>query len=293
MRPQQSLVTSLSGPPSNLGGSTPMLLQTSGPLALWTYGPGAGVATAGAAISIRATAHTGSVSSRMTSMLNPANVARMPKNGPGCAWQRSKGGLHVDRDEAAALLGVPADASAEAVKRAWRVWARLAHPDAGGDPRSFAELDQARRVLLRPRPPSFGLEPAPRLPWRAVLTRPAHPILLGLGAGVAVLLAIVPAFTALPVVLAAAPAFIAATAWAVFASRALIAPRADHGHRITALALLWLPIAAAQVGVSIIAGVSLIAVLPLSALPLAAAVAAVNPGAGLWRPVSDGGPHNG
>ena len=201
-------------------------------------------------------------------------------------------GLAVDRDEAAALLGVTADASAEAVKRAWRVWARLAHPDAGGDPRSFARLDEARRVLLRPQPPSLGLEPAPRLPWRAVLTRPAHPILLALGAVVAVLLAIVPSLAPPPVV-AAAPAFLAATAWAVLASRALVAPRADHGHRITALALLWLPIASAQVLVSIIAGVSLLPVLPLSALPLAAAVSAVNPGAGLWRPVSDGRPPSG
>ena len=199
-------------------------------------------------------------------------------------------GLDVDRDEAAALLGVTADASPEAVKRAWRVWARLAHPDAGGDPRSFARLDEARRVLLHPQPPSLGLEPAPRLPWRAVLTRPAHPILLALGAVLAVLLAIVPSLAPPPVVVAAAPAFLAATAWAVLASRALVAPRADHGHRITALALLWLPIASAQVLVSIIAGVSLLPVLPLSALPLAAAVSAVNPGAGLWRPVSDGHP---
>ena len=204
----------------------------------------------------------------------------------------------MDRDEAAALLGVPADATTEAVKRAWRVWARLAHPDAGGDPQHFAKLDEARRTLLHSRPPAVGLEPKPRPTWREVLTRPAHPILLGLGAVVAVTLAVVPSFAPPPLVLAAAPAFLAATAWAVVASRAVLAPpsvlgpSADHGHRITALALLWLPVASAQVGVAIIAGVSLLPVLPLSALPLAAAVSAVNPGAGLWRPVSGERPPN-
>ena len=155
------------------------------------------------------------------------------------------------------------------------------------------QLDEARRTLLHSRPPAVGLEPKPRPTWREVLTRPAHPILLGLGAVVVVALAVVPSFAPPPLVLAAAPAFVAATAWAVVASRALLAPRgrhgpsADHGHRITALALLWLPIASAQVVVAIIAGASLLPVLPLSALPLAAAVSAVNPGAGLWRPVSN------
>lgn len=197
----------------------------------------------------------------------------------------------MDRDEAAALLGVPSNATAEAVKRAWRVWARLAHPDAGGDPEMFARLDEARRIMLRPRQKS--IEPVPREPWRLVLTRPAHPVLLMLGAGAAVALAALPAIAPQPVAVAAAPAFIAATAWAVLATRAILVRRADHGHRITALALLWLPIASAQVLVSIIAGASVLPVLPLSALPLAAAVSAVNPGAGLWRPVSDGRPPTG
>lgn len=197
----------------------------------------------------------------------------------------------MDRDEAAALLGVRSNATAEAVKRAWRVWARLAHPDAGGDPEMFARLDEARRIMLRPRQKS--IEPVPREPWRLVLTRPAHPVLLMLGAGAAVALAALPAIAPQPVAVAAAPAFIAATAWAVLATRAILVRRADHGHRITALALLWLPIASAQVLVSIIAGASVLPVLPLSALPLAAAVSAVNPGAGLWRPVSDGRPPTG
>ena len=103
-------------------------------------------------------------------------------------------------------------------------------------------------------------------------------------------LAAIPAIAMQPLFIAAAPAFIAATTWAVLATRAVLDRRADHGHRITALALLWLPIASAQVLVSIIAGDSVLPVLPLSALPLAAAVSAVNPGAGLWRPVSDGRP---
>jgi hypothetical protein len=201
---------------------------------------------------------------------------------------RTQREIAVDKDEAAALLGVPVDASVDAIKRAWRVWARLAHPDAGGDPENFARLDEARRILLRPRP--RPLEPAPREPWRSVIIPPAHPLLLGLGAGAAVALAAIPAIAMQPLFIAAAPAFIAATTWAVLATRAVLDRRADHGHRITTLALLWLPIAAAQVLVSIIAGDSVLPVLPLSALPLAAAVSAINPGAGLWRPVSDGRP---
>ena len=223
-------------------------------------------------------------------------------------------------EEAAALLGVPVDADAQAVKRAWRVWARLAHPDAGGDPQHFAELDEARRVLLHPRPPSLehagvwpdaigmakGLGGGFPIGSMWVSDRFAelfHPGNHGTTFGgtplaCAAALAVLPSLAPPPLFLAAAPAFLAATAWAVVASRAVLAPRsvpgpsADHGHRITALVLLWLPIASTQVCVSIIAGASILPVLPLSALPLAAAVSAVNPGAGLWRPVSGERPPN-
>lgn len=56
------------------------------------------------------------------------------------------------------------------------------------------------------------------------------------------------------------------------------------------LAMTWLPIAAAQQVLAAAAGVSLLSVLPLFALPLAVAVSTVNPGAGLWRPIGSPSP---
>jgi hypothetical protein len=193
----------------------------------------------------------------------------------------------MGRDEAASLLGVPVDADPDVVRHAWRLWAKVAHPDVGGDPAHFERLDEARRVLLQPRP--TALEPEPRAPWSAVLRRPARPVGLLLAAVGAVLLADLPAVSAVPFGVAAAAAAIASAAWAVWATREVLGERADHGHRIAALALLWLPVAAAQVLISAGFGVSLVPVLPLFAVPLVVAVAAVNPGAGLWRPIGDPG----
>ncbi len=73
--------------------------------------------------------------------------------------------------------------------------------------------------------------------------------------------------------------------WAVWAASEILSKSADRGHRIAALALLWLPIAVMQVLVSVLFGTSFVPVLPLLALPLVAVVALINPGAGLWRPV--------
>jgi hypothetical protein len=199
----------------------------------------------------------------------------------------------VDRHEAASLLGVRTDASSADVRHAWRVWARIAHPDAGGDPDHFARLDQARRTLLAARPAADSARvrrpDSPPLvlrePLRAVLVRPTHAkavILAGLGA---VLLAVIPGRVPAPLAVAALPAAVAAAAWAVWATREMLGARADTGHRIAALTMIWLPVAAAQVSVSWLAGSSLIPVLPLLAVPLVVAVSAVNPGAGLWRPV--------
>ena len=193
----------------------------------------------------------------------------------------------MGRDEAASLLGVPVDADPDVVRHAWRLWAKVAHPDVGGDPAHFERLDEARRVLLQPRP--AALEPEPRAPWSAVLRRPARPVGLLLAAVGAVLLADLPAVSPVPFGIAAAAAAIASAAWAVWATREVLGERADHGHRIAALALLWLPVAAAQVLISAGFGVSLVPVLPLFAVPLVVAVATVNPGAGLWRPVGDPG----
>lgn len=196
----------------------------------------------------------------------------------------------MGREEAAQLLGVPVDADPDAVRHAWRLWARVAHPDVGGDPAHFARLEEARRVLLRPRPVAFGAQVPPRLPWSAVVRRPARPVALVLAAVAVVLSAAVPAVTAIPFGVGAVGAAIGSAAWAVWATRELLGDRADHGHRIAALALAWIPVAAAQVLLSAGVGASLVPVLPLFAVPLVVAVAAVNPGAGLWRPIGGDGP---
>ena len=201
----------------------------------------------------------------------------------------------MTRTEAAALLGVPVDADERAVRRAWRVWARLAHPDVGGDPAHFDRLDQARRLLLTapPAPRVPMAAPAPRAPWSTVLRRPAHPVGLALAAVATVLLAALPSLrsTVEPamtdLVLLGLPAAIAAAGWAAWAARAVLDDRADVGHRMVTLPLAWLPVVVVQVAVSAILGASLLPVLPLLALPLVAAVSAVNPGAGLWRRIGD------
>ena len=54
----------------------------------------------------------------------------------------------MTREQAANVLGVPHDADPSEVRRAWRIWARLAHPDAGGSPEHFRRLAQARDALL-------------------------------------------------------------------------------------------------------------------------------------------------
>ena len=44
-------------------------------------------------------------------------------------------------------LGVPRDADADAIKKAFRKLARKHHPDAGGDEAKFKELNEAYEVL--------------------------------------------------------------------------------------------------------------------------------------------------
>ena len=192
----------------------------------------------------------------------------------------------MTRDEAAFLLGAPVTADQEAVRHAWRMWARIAHPDVNGDPAHFSQLDTARRVLLQPAPAdAVVLTSAPRKPWAQVLRMPPHPGALTLSAIVTVLLAATAGVTALPFVIAVTASSLAAAIWAVWAAAEILGTSADRGHRIAALALLWLPLVAVQVGVSVIVGTSFVPVLPLLALPFVAVVALVNPGAGLWRPV--------
>lgn len=192
----------------------------------------------------------------------------------------------MNRDEAAFLLGVPASADSETVRHAWRMWARIAHPDVDGDPAHFAQLDEARRVLLQAVPAAaLAIDFAPRKSWSQVVRRPAHPLALALFGIVTILLAALAGLSPVPFSVAVATSALAAAVWAVWVTSEILSKSADHGHRITALALLWLPVALLQVLVSVIVATSFVPVLPLLALPFVAVVALVNPGAGLWRPV--------
>jgi len=193
----------------------------------------------------------------------------------------------MTREQAANVLGVPHDADPSEVRRAWRIWARLAHPDAGGSPEHFRRLAQARDALLDgsvPEPLPMS-EPEPRAPLRRVCVRPTGPavwsviglcLLAVLGAGAA---------DVLPTWAAALVMGSLATAAAVILTRRVTTDQADVGHRITLLTAAWVPLASIQVLVAQVLGASVLTALPALALPFAAAVALVNPGAGLWRPI--------
>lgn len=193
----------------------------------------------------------------------------------------------MTREQAANVLGVPTDADPSEVRRAWRIWARLAHPDAGGSPEHFRRLAQARDALLAgsiPEPLPMS-EPDPRAPLRRVCIRPVGPAawsLVGLclvaiaGAGVA---------DVLPTWAAALVMGSLATMAAVMVTRRIATDQADVGHRIILLTAVWVPLATVQVLVAQALGAGVLTGLPALALPFAAAVALVNPGAGLWRPI--------
>jgi hypothetical protein len=197
----------------------------------------------------------------------------------------------MTRDEAAALLGLAADADPATVRHAWRLWARVAHPDVGGDPGHFARLEEARRVLMQPLP--VVLQPTPRPPWSSVIHAPTRPTALVGGAVAATMLALLPSLAGGGIIRMAAtalPAALAAAGWSMWAARNVLAPDADRGHLMATLALAWLPLAAAQQLLAAAAGAALIAVLPVMALPFVVVVGTVNPGAGLWRPIGAMGP---
>jgi len=192
----------------------------------------------------------------------------------------------MNRDEAAYLLGVSPEADPDEVRHAWRMWARIAHPDVGGDPAHFAQLDHARRILLLPVPaPIFVAVPKPRAGWSQVLQRPKHLAALVITGATTISLPALAGLVGVPFTVVVAVAALASAMWVAWCVREILNRNADRGHRIAALALCWLPIACAQVLVSLAVGASLVPVLPLLALPLVAVVATVNPGAGLWRPV--------
>ena len=205
--------------------------------------------------------------------------------------------MRMMREQAALLLGVDADASAEQVHHAWRVWAKLAHPDAGGDREHFEALVRARSILLthpaqplaqptaeRTSTPSTPT-PQPRVRLRDVCRRPSVPgmAVLALVAVVATLAVFVaPQLTDLG---AALTVGMAASTAAIAIQRNLLGRSADTGHRIAALTLAWFPIAAVLTAAVAYQGLAIIGFLPVIALPFVVTVGLVNPGAGLWRPI--------
>ena len=72
-------------------------------------------------------------------------------------------------------------------------------------------------------------------------------------------------------------------------AREVLVDRADRGHRMAVISALWSVLAGLQVVTAAVAGVSLVPVLPVMALPIVTLVGAMNVGAGLWRPVQVGG----
>ena len=201
----------------------------------------------------------------------------------------------MTREHAALLLGVDESASADDVQRAWKVWVRLAHPDAGGDRDHFEALMHARRVLLASVVQANAVEadaaPAAkhavpdRPSLRSVVRRPSRGAAIVL-VGVAVIALASPVAT-----LSLAPWVSAlimggcAAGFAVGATRALLGDRGDVGYRIMCISALWLPLACGQVGLSASLGSDIVLMLPVLAVPLVASVAGMNAGAGLWTPV--------
>lgn len=198
--------------------------------------------------------------------------------------------IRLTRPEAAVLLGVPPDASPSVVRHAWRMWARIAHPDFGGDPEHFARLEQARRVMMIADPDVIPV--LPRLRLREVLRLPEHPLLMATGLLIALALSALCALPALvgdePSLLAIAvaclPGAIAAAGIAAAITRECLTALADRGHRIIVVSVVWLGVAVLQVSVAALLGVDLLPVLPVLAIPIVAVVASMDPAVGLWRP---------
>ena len=203
----------------------------------------------------------------------------------------------MKRQEAADLLGVEVDADSTTVRQAWRVWAKLAHPDIGGDRAHFEALIQARNVLLArrhdPEPPQPAVPnapapapaPAPRPSLRCVLCRPSRRGLTAIVVASILVVLVVPVSGLSPIPVSALLLGSVASGVAIAVQRTCLGAWADTGHRIGLLVAVWLPVAAIVALAATTVGTPLLPVLPVFVLPFVAAVALVNPGAGLWRPV--------
>ncbi|MFY9331323.1 MAG: J domain-containing protein [Candidatus Nanopelagicales bacterium] len=200
----------------------------------------------------------------------------------------------MTRVEAMAHLGLAAGANEAEIRRAFRLWARLAHPDRGGDPARFQALRQARDVLLAPVLADTVASTAPtaltRQRLREVLgppTRSGRVLIMLALIGTLMLVWLPVVLGTAPLVVTAAPAAVAAAGTAVLARDRMLSKDADVGHRIVGLVIVWAPTVLLQVLGAQLFAVSFVPVLPLFALPFVAVVAAVNPGAGFWRrPIS-------
>jgi hypothetical protein len=184
------------------------------------------------------------------------------------------------RDEAARLLGIDPRADEATVRRAFRAWAAIEHPDHGGSAEHFQALCDARDALLVPAPAAPGIPLRPRQPWRAVVVRPAPPSLALLALGFAATVAAVLVAGTSP--LLAMPAAIASAMWCVVVSHAVLRG-GDHGHVIVTRSIAWAMATLGQLLLAAIVGIRLVEMLPLLAVPFVAVIAAVNPAAGLWR----------
>lgn len=199
----------------------------------------------------------------------------------------------MTREQAALLLGVDPDASADQVNCAWRVWVKLAHPDAGGDRGHFEALADARSLLLsRPRAhlaqqsrDESEHSPAPRASLRSMFRRPSARGLFTLTAATVLNAVALLVSGHLSNLGAAAAVGIATSFAAVVVQRTCLITAADTGHRIAVLVLVWLPLAGLMSMSLVLQGVEIVGFLPIVALPFVVVVASVNPGAGLWRPV--------
>jgi DnaJ-domain-containing protein 1 len=57
--------------------------------------------------------------------------------------------MHLQRQQALAVLGLPANATPEQIKRRYRTLAKRHHPDRGGDPHQMQKIIAAYEYLMK------------------------------------------------------------------------------------------------------------------------------------------------